>query len=61
VIRNIERPGVRLEEFNSGTEMEVGRPGAVVLPVIEQPAQPALTTPPPPGVVVPAQPQIEKK
>jgi general secretion pathway protein D len=24
VIRNIERPGIRLEEFNSGTEAEVG-------------------------------------
>jgi hypothetical protein len=24
VIRNIQRPGVRLEEFNSGTEAEVG-------------------------------------
>ena len=27
VIRNIERPGVRLEEFNSGTEMDVGGRG----------------------------------
>jgi general secretion pathway protein D len=27
VIRNIERPGVRLEEFNSGTELEVGQGG----------------------------------
>jgi general secretion pathway protein D len=27
VIRNIERPGVRLEEFNSGTEMDIGRGG----------------------------------
>jgi general secretion pathway protein D len=28
VIRNIERPGARLEEFNSGTEMEVGGGGS---------------------------------
>jgi general secretion pathway protein D len=27
VIRNIERPGVQLEEFNSGTELEVGQGG----------------------------------
>jgi len=30
VIRNIERPGVRLEEFNSGTEADVGRGGSSV-------------------------------
>jgi len=30
VIRNIERPGVRLEEFNSGTEADVGRGGTSV-------------------------------
>jgi general secretion pathway protein D len=30
VIRNIERPGVRLEEFNSGTESDVGRGGSAV-------------------------------
>jgi general secretion pathway protein D len=60
VIRNIERPGVRLEEFNSGTELEVGRPGAVVLPVIEAPAQPQQVPAPVPvpGAVVP---QPEKK
>ena len=27
VIRNIERPGARIEEFNSGTELEIGRGG----------------------------------
>jgi general secretion pathway protein D len=27
VIRNIERPGVQLEEFNSGTELDIGRAG----------------------------------
>jgi len=41
VIRNIERPGARLEEFNSGTELEVGRGGAPVpLPAISQPSTP---------------------
>jgi general secretion pathway protein D len=56
VVRNIERPGVRLEEFNSGTEMEVGRPGAVVMPVIEPPAPgapPAPSMVPAPGAPVP--------
>ncbi len=28
VIRNIERPGVRLEQFNSGTELDVGQGGS---------------------------------
>jgi general secretion pathway protein D len=28
VVRSIERPGVRLEEFNSGTELEVGAAGS---------------------------------
>jgi general secretion pathway protein D len=43
VIRNIERPGVRLEEFNSGTELEVGRGAAPVSlgPVSVQPDAPA--------------------
>jgi general secretion pathway protein D len=39
VIRNVERPGARLEEFNSGTELEVGAAGGVGLP--------------PPNIVVP--------
>lgn len=34
VVRNIERPGVRLEEFNSGTEMDVGRGGGGPLPPV---------------------------
>ena len=34
VLRNIERPGVRLEEFNSGTEMDVGRGGGGPLPPV---------------------------
>ncbi|HEX6528939.1 MAG TPA: secretin N-terminal domain-containing protein [Burkholderiales bacterium] len=32
VIRNIERPGARLEEFNSGTELDVGRSGGAAGP-----------------------------
>jgi general secretion pathway protein D len=39
VVRGIERPGVRLEEFNSGTELEVGAAGAAALPFI--PAAPS--------------------
>src|SRR5262245_55932580 len=27
IVRNIDRPGARIEEFNSGSELEVGRPG----------------------------------
>ena len=43
VIRNIERPGARLEEFNSGTEFDVGRGGSAVPlgPVSVQPDAPA--------------------
>jgi len=42
VIRNIERPGVRVEEFNSGTELEVGRTGGAAFPPISvQPPAPA--------------------
>jgi general secretion pathway protein D len=43
VVRNVERPGARLEEFNSGTELEVGAAGAMA------PAYP-------PGVPVPIAP-----
>jgi general secretion pathway protein D len=44
VIRNIERPGARLEEFNSGTELDVGAGGSgggapVPLPAIPQKPQ----------------------
>jgi general secretion pathway protein D len=47
VIRNIERPGARVEEFNSGTELEVGRGGAALSlpPVIERPESPAPAAP----------------
>jgi general secretion pathway protein D len=47
VIRNIERPGARIEEFNSGTELEVGRGGAgavVSIPPVIAPS----TAPQPP-------------
>jgi general secretion pathway protein D len=47
VIRNIERPGVNLEQFNSGTEAEVG---GAPLGLPQQGAmnvQPAITTPVP--------------
>jgi general secretion pathway protein D len=48
IIRNIERPGIKLEEFNSGTEVEVGG-AALELPQSVQ-AQPV-----PPSVPAPAQ------
>jgi general secretion pathway protein D len=50
VVRNIERPGVRVEEFNSGTEMEVGMGGgggAPLPPVPETPSQTPPVTPAP--------------
>ncbi|HEU4923923.1 MAG TPA: hypothetical protein VFT23_12715, partial [Burkholderiales bacterium] len=56
VIRNIERPGARIEEFNSGTELEVGRGGAgaaVSIPPVIAPTAPkppvAPETPRPPA------------
>ena len=61
VIRNIERPGARVEEFNSGTELEVGRAGAAPAPiaplVVQPPAAEAPAPPPPPA----AGPQPERK
>jgi general secretion pathway protein D len=41
VVRNVERPGVRLEQFSSGTEAEVGGAG-IALPNV----QPAISAPP---------------
>jgi general secretion pathway protein D len=46
VIRNIERPGARLEEFNSGTELDVGAGGSGAAPspipaIPEKPQAPA--------------------
>jgi len=53
VIRGIERPGVRLEEFNSGTELDVGRGGSgasvSLPPVVVPPAAPAPEAPRPPA------------
>jgi general secretion pathway protein D len=53
VIRNIERPGAKLEEFNSGTELEIGRgggPGASIPAISVQPEAPK----------APAQPEAPK-
>jgi general secretion pathway protein D len=49
VIRNIERPGARIEEFNSGTELDIGRSGdgAPLPPVSVQPQAPAPKAPAP--------------
>jgi general secretion pathway protein D len=53
VVRNIERPAVNLEEFNSGTEAEVGSASMALPSVI--PASPAPASVPP--VTTPAAPQ----
>jgi general secretion pathway protein D len=46
VVRNVERPGVRLEQFSSGTEAEVGG-ASLALPSVGAPnVQPAITAPP---------------
>ena len=56
VIRNIDRPEVRLEEFNSGTEAEVGGASLSLpmAPITSAPQQPAAPIPAP----VPPQPAI---
>jgi general secretion pathway protein D len=50
VIRNIERPGARIEEFNSGTELEIGRGGTgaavSIPPVMVPPTGPRPSAPP---------------
>jgi len=68
VVRNIERPAARVEEFNSGTELEVGRAGAAASPaplLVPAPASEAPAAPPPPSLPAPlppaAGPQPEKK
>jgi general secretion pathway protein D len=38
VVRNVERPAAHIEQFNSGTELEVGRGG--VAPVLVRPIPP---------------------
>jgi len=48
VIRNIERPGMDLEQFNSGTEQEVGGAGGAAFPPVSFPPSPV-----PPGPVSP--------
>lgn len=45
VIRNIERPVMAVQQFNSGTELEIGGGGTGPLP---PPFQPAQISPPPP-------------
>jgi general secretion pathway protein D len=48
VIRNIERPGARIEEFNSGTEFEIGRGGigaAASIPPVTPPGSAKPATP----------------
>jgi general secretion pathway protein D len=57
VIRNIERPGARIEEFNSGTELDIGRGGSAAaltpqLPPVSaqpKPQSPAPEAPRPPA------------
>ena len=58
VIRNIERPGVRLEEFNSGTEMDVGRGGGGPLPPVSIQQSPVQR--PQPAAPQPAAPQAPR-
>jgi general secretion pathway protein D len=53
VIRNIERPGARIEHFTSGTEGEVGGAG-ITLPAQPVPVPPG--APQPPSLPLPAQP-----
>ena len=58
VLRNIERPGVRLEEFNSGTEMDVGRGGGGPLPPVSIQQSPVQR--PQPAAPQPAAPQAPR-
>jgi general secretion pathway protein D len=53
IVRNIERPGIRTEEFNSGTELEVGAGATGGAPAFI-PAPPAPSAPPPPQPEAPA-------
>jgi general secretion pathway protein D len=59
VIRNIERPGVALEQFNSGTELDVGGASAgpaSIPPTIVPPSPPQPGQPPQGGQPAPAAP-----
>ncbi|HJV10990.1 MAG TPA: secretin N-terminal domain-containing protein, partial [Burkholderiales bacterium] len=58
VLRNIERPGVRMEEFNSGTEMDVGRGGGGPLPPVSIQQSPVPR--PQPAAPQPAAPQAPR-
>jgi general secretion pathway protein D len=54
VLRNIARPGPEVENFNSGSEMEVGGAGGAALPPVSIPPGP-----PVPAPAAPAQPQAQ--
>ena len=55
VLRNVERPGARVEQFNSGTEAEVGgaAAGAMALPPVPAPVPEKPQTPAVPAVPAP--------
>ena len=55
VIRNIERPGMALEHFNSGTEMDVGGAGGGSAAVPAPGVPPQSPIPPPPAAPAPIQ------
>jgi general secretion pathway protein D len=60
VLRNIERPGVAVEQFNSGTELEIGGGGTGATPPLPPgviPPSPAAPPPPQPTAPPPPQPQ----
>jgi general secretion pathway protein D len=50
IIRNIERPGAKLEEFNSGTELDIGRGGGAGASIPAISVQPAAPEAPKPAV-----------
>lgn len=55
VIRNVERAEARLEEFNSGTESEVGGGGVLSLPaMIPSPAPQPIPAPAAPQPAIPS-------
>jgi general secretion pathway protein D len=61
IVRNIERPAARIEEFKSGTEAEVGGAGVSLQPVPSSFAEPARSAPsepaaPAPSIPAPASP-----
>jgi general secretion pathway protein D len=56
VVRSIERPGARLEEFNSGTELEVGAAGAAAGALPAMPSGPGPLPVAPPDKPEPAPP-----